>query len=85
VTDGDVEGLFLGSALASRAVMITLPSGKVVSFVRMNASNVADATKEGGLRDADTFTKGRPVQALDPKLLKLQTKGKRFTWRELFQ
>ena len=85
VTDSDVEGLFLGSALASRAVMITLPSGKVVSFVRMNASNVSDATTAGGLRDADTFTKGRPVQALDPKLLKLQTKGKRFTWRELFQ
>jgi type IV pilus assembly protein PilY1 len=85
VTDSDAEGLFLGSALASRAVMITLPSGKVVSYVRMNASNVADSTTVGGLRDADTYTKGRPVQALDPKLLKLQTKGKRFTWREMFQ
>lgn len=85
VTDSDVEGLFLGSALASRAVMVTLPSGKVVSYVRMNTSNVSDATTEGGLRDADSFNKPRGVQLTEPKLLKLQTKGKRFSWRELFQ
>jgi len=57
----------------------------VAGLIELSMVMFVTTLMEGGLRDADTFTKGRPVQALDPKLLKLQTKGKRFTWRELFQ
>lgn len=69
---------FLGNALASRPVLIQLPSGKVAAVVHMSGDTTSSP-------DASILTGGGGGAAGVPPPQPPATPGKRVSWRELVQ